>query len=108
MLFAADLVRLFARRNWSLELTPPEISDDVEAPSGGAPDAVAERRQQRLLETTTSIATILADAEDREAAAIAGSARDYLAARLAGGTGTPPAPTPSFDAMLTEHSYPPS
>jgi len=108
MLFAADLVRLFARRGWALELTPPEISADVEAPDAGTSDDVLESRRKRqtsLLETATSIAAIVADTDDQETEAIPRGVADYVAARLAGRKCQPPGPAPSFEAMLASHSY---
>jgi hypothetical protein len=108
MLFAGDLVRLFARRDWSLELTPAEVSENVEAPAAGAADDVSEHRRNRqtsLLETAKSIAAIVAGPDDPEANAIPRSVGDYVAAELAGRMGQPPAPAPSFEAMLAGHSY---
>ena len=109
MLFAADLVRLFARRGWALELTPADVSADVEAPIGGAADDVSDdrrKRQMSLSETATSIAVIVADSGDPEAEAIPQLVGDYMAARLAGRECE--APAPSFAAMLASHSYPSS
>ena len=108
MLFAADLVRLFARRGRALELTPADVSADVEAPIGRAPDDVSDDRRKRqtsLSETATSIAAIVADTGDPEAEAIPQLVGDYVAARLAGRECESPAPTPSFEAMLASHSY---
>ena len=108
MLFAADLVRLFARRGWALELTATDVSADVEAPAGGVPDDASEsqrKRQTSLLETATSIAAIVADTDDHETEAVPRGVGDYVAARLAGRMGQPPAPAPSFEAMLASHTY---
>jgi bacterioferritin (cytochrome b1) len=105
MIFAAELVRLFARRDWALELASAEVSADVEAPSGGESDPVAKSRQQGLLETAASVAAIASDRGDREAEAIPRNLNDYVAARLAGQPGKTPAPTPSFETMLAKHTY---
>ena len=48
---------------------------------------------------------IAADTDDPEAESIPRGLGDYVAALLAGRTAQPPAPGPSFEAMLADHSY---
>jgi bacterioferritin (cytochrome b1) len=108
MLFAADLMRLFARRGWALELTSADVSADVEAPIGGAPDDVFDNRRKRqtsLQKFAKSIAAIAADTDDPEAETIPRGLGDYVAALLEGRMAQPPAPGPRFEAMLADHSY---
>ena len=108
MHFAADLVRLFARRDWALKLTPADVSAEVEAPAEATADGVSEslrKRQTSMLETATSIAAIAPDTGDHELHSTPRRLAAYVAARLAGRECRPPAPTPSFETMLAGHTY---
>ena len=109
MLQAAEIVRLFARRNWALELTNPEVSGDVEEPAiaHSAQRALESHRNRLtdLAEVANATATVLSQIHDPDVEAIPRSMLRYVQARLKGKPGDPPRPARSIDKMLGDHVY---
>lgn len=111
MLLATDLIRLFARREWALDLRDESISGDVEPPRIAATSSeIRERNLERhkvlkdvaesaALKTATQPST----RSDPEVVALSRA----IAERVARAPGSTKPTDPRFETMLGRHRYPP-
>ncbi len=111
MLYAAEVVRLLARRGWAMDFGSPAALRDLAPPVVAATASQAIRSNQQRRETLANalveVVAALAESADAEAHSIADNAANYLRSRKRGEPGTPPREAPNFEAMLERENFEP-
>jgi bacterioferritin (cytochrome b1) len=109
MLYAGDVVRVFAHRDWAFDLADPEVSGDVMEPEPGhSAEGALESERTRLRDLAdhaSGTATLLSELNAPELEAIPRGVAQYARARLEGEKGDPPRTARSIDTVLEEHAY---
>ncbi len=109
MLYAGDVVRVFAQRDWKFDLANPEVYGEVMEPEPeGSTQGALEHQRARLrdfADHSGATAALLSERGDPELEAIPRGVAQYARARLKGETGNPPRPARSLDTVLEEHAY---
>jgi len=111
MLYAAEVVRLLARRGWAMDFRSPAALRDLAPPVVAATASQAiqsnQRRRETLANALVELVAALAESADAEAHSIADNAANYLRSRNRGEPGFPPREAPNFEAMLERESFKP-
>ena len=109
MLYAADIVRLFGRCNWALELASPEVSGDVREPAiADSAEGALESEQNRLAdlaEAAISTAAALSGKAGPDLEAIPRAVLGYARARIKGKAAKPSRPARPIEKMLEAFAY---